>query len=428
MIVRTRRGNVEVRAEFGNSSDLSMLRQGWLSSSGVAVTTEQAFGLPAVSNVIRSAASVVASLPFLVYRQAGEVRERAPDTWQYELLHDRPSDVCDSFEFFYDLTLSIEATQNAFLQKAKQRGRVYALYVIDPQRVTVRVDRQTGQKLFDVYVGNGEVRRGLTEDTILHIRGYGWPAAAAGTSLLQMHRDALGAGLAMQGFEGDYFRNGAMPPFWFTGATGREQAKEMVDAHNDRHQGVGRQWRVGALWGEASVTSVPMTLEDAMFVEAKRLSMEDVCRIWQWPRAFAELDDGGNPGDRNARMADFLKLSLLPRLRRIERAFAADPDLFWQTGLFGEFLTAALERADFVTRVRGYKDARQGGWITGNEIRALENYPPLDGGDELLATPTGSAPNAQPDEPAAQEGEAERSRNGHDSERRQLLLSKEGDL
>ena len=95
----------------------------------------------------------------------------------------------------------------------------------------------------------------------------------------------------------------------------------------------------------------------------------------------------------------------LPRLRRIERAFAADPDLYPTAGLgtgrgqgsklFGEFLTAALERADFVTRVRGYKDARQGSWITANEIRELENMPPKEGGDEILITPTGSVANPE---------------------------------
>jgi HK97 family phage portal protein len=399
VILATRRGNVELRSEFGNASDLSTLRSTWLSQSGLAVTTSTAFGLPAVSNVIRSAAEVVASLPFMVYRE-GPVKERVTDVWQYKLLHDRPSSYCDSFEFFYDLALSLESTQNAFVQKAKTgrgRRRVYELYLLDPQRVAVRRDRETGEKLFDVYLSEGRVRRGLTTDEILHIRGFSpSPGAVAGVSLMQVHRDPLGAALAMQGFEGDYFRNGATPPFWLTGFTNRDQAKEARDSHNAQHQGVGRQWQPGFLWGPADVKSIPISMQDMLFVDAKMLSIEDACRIWRWPRAFAEMRDEQQVNDRNARMADFLKLNLLPRLRRIERAFAADPDIFWESGLFGEFLTAALERADFTTRVRGYKDARQGGWITGNEVRELENYPPLEGGDELLITPTGSAPNVAP--------------------------------
>jgi hypothetical protein len=37
--------------------------------------------------------------------------------------------------------------------------------------------------------------------------------------------------------------------------------------------------------------------------------------------------------------------------------------------------------------------ARQAGWLTANEIRALENYPAVEGGDDLQMTPVGGAPN-----------------------------------
>jgi HK97 family phage portal protein len=242
----------------------------------------------------------------------------------------------------------------------------------------------------------------VTPAEILHIRGHSPnPGAIAGISLLQQHRDPLGSMVAMQRFEGDYFRNNAQPPFFFTGAQNRQHAQDLLDLHNATHQGVGNQGKVGALWGPTDVKALPISMADAAYADAKRLSIEDACRIWRWPRELLELPADGNPPDENAWTARFLKFYLLPRLKRIERGFAADPDLFSGQPLYGEFLTAALERADFVTRVRGYKDARQGGWITGNEIRQLENLPPLEGGDELLVTPTGSAPN----EPNPQESQ-----------------------
>jgi len=71
-----------------------------------------------------------------------------------------------------------------------------------------------------------------------------------------------------------------------------------------------------------------------------------------------------------------------------------DPDLFPSTSdLFPEFLTAAVLKPSMTTRFAAYKDARQGGWATPNEIRANENLPPIEGGDELLQTPVGGAPN-----------------------------------
>lgn len=385
------------------SSQIPQPGSNFQSSAGVPVTEAAAYGLPAVSNVIRSPCDVIASLPFMVYQ--GTPRRRAERSWQWQILHDNPDDLATgTFQFFYDLELSMEASQNTFIQKAKSRTRIESLYVIDPQRVRCYRDRTTGEKKFDVYVGGGDNSIGLTTDDILHIRGFSpIPGSAVGKSLLETHKDTIGNALAMQSFEGDYFRNFAQPPFWFTGARNKEHAMDLIEGHNSQHMGAGRQHKVGALWGTVDVKTLPISMADSQYIEAKQLSVEEACRIWRWPKELMELTQaasGRPPTDENQWISRAMKFYILPRLKRIERAFAADADLFMLSGLVGEFLTAALERADFITRMQGYKDARQGGWATANEIRDSENLPPRADGDTLLITPTGSAPNTQ----AASEG------------------------
>lgn len=400
MIVQTRDGgNVELRAgEWGYEHIIPRPGYAVMTDSGLPVTEAAAYGIPAVSNVIRSPSELIASMPFFVYSD-GEVRTAARDSWQWSLLHDQPSPDCNTFEFFYDLSISIEACQNGFLRKVRgvgsRRGRLEALEVIDPHRVRVHQDKETGEKLFDIYVESGRVIKNLTTRDILHIRGFTPnPGAIAGVSLIEIHKNPLGTGIAMQSFEGDYFKNNGVPPFWFTGASNADHAKQIIDAHTAAHAGAGNRWKPGALWGPIDVKSVPMSMSDAEYVQVKQLSVEDVCRIWRWPKEWVEAASESQQTDTSERTAELLKLYVYPRLRRIERALAADPDLFPSSaGLFGEFLTASLERADFVTRVRGYKDARQGGWITANEIRQMENLPLRPEGDELQVTPVGGAPN-----------------------------------
>lgn len=394
MIVRTLGGDLELRTqEWGSSWLIPQPGTEWLSGAGIPVTEAAAMGLPAVSNVIRSPSEIIASLPFMVYK--GQPRKRAENSWQWQLLHDLPDERgIGTYQFFYDLNLSLEATQNTFIQKAKSPKRIEALYLLDPQRVRV-YQADDGTKLFDVFVSPTETKTGLTQDEILHIRGFGkTPGAVAGTSLLEVHRDSMGVALGLQGFEGDYFRNDAQPPFWFTGAKNQTHAGELLALHNAQHAGAGKHAKAGALIGDVDVKSLPISMVDAQFVETKRYSIEDACRIWRWPKELLEMSSTERPPtNEGAWEARMLKFYLLPRLKRIERAFAADRDLFLLSGLVGEFFTAALERADFETRMRGYKDARQGGWLTANEIRDPENLPPRDDGDTLLQTPTGSAPN-----------------------------------
>lgn len=421
MILRARGRDVELRSEFG-SWPIPWSHLGDTSGVGGALTDREAFGLPAVGSVIRSPAEIIATLPFIVYRQ-GEERARATESWQYELLHDKPMEERSSFEFFYDVALSLEATQNAFVQKvhgkSDGRSRLFGLIVLDPQRVSGHVDKQTGRKLFDVWVSPDDVRRDLTTDDILHVRGFTpQPGGAFGVSLIQFHRDPLGATKAMQSFEGDYFRNATMTPLIFNlGSQGSvEKATALQDAWELQHKGPGNQFKVGTVWGVEGIEKIPLSLQDAAFVEAKQVSVQDVARIWNWPLWMLGVPDAEAP-DVNGRMSELLRVNLLWRLRRIERAFAGDHDLLWRTGLFGEFLTAALERADIKTRYEAYLKARQAGWRTANEIRRDENEAPHPDGDRLQQTPVGGAPNdgaqgAEEDAEAASQ-EAARGLNGH---------------
>jgi HK97 family phage portal protein len=399
MIIKGNKGDVELRSqEWGSSWIIPQPGTNYVSGAGVMVDEYGAQGVPAIGNVIRSAADVVASLPFEVYR--GTPRVPARDTWQWQLLNEEPDSVgTSSFSFFYDIEISIEATQNAFIMKERGgRSRIESLSVIDPQRVKIYLDKVTKDKLFDIYLDANTTLKGLTVDDVLHIRGYtARPGEVAGTSLIMLHKEAIGNSIAMQSFEGDYFKNSAQPPFWFTGAKNQAHAQELVAFHNAEHKGQGKRWSTGALWGEnMDVKALPISMNDAQWADGKRISIEDACRIWRWPEELMALTSGGRvtyPADEAAWFTRIMKIFVLPRLKRIERAFAADKDLFLMSGLSGLFDTEEFQRADYSNRAAGYKNARQGGWITANEIRGKENLAPLPGGDELLITPTGSAPN-----------------------------------
>lgn len=424
MIIRTRQGDVELRSagEWGESWKIPQPGDSAVSAAGVAVTTDRAYGIPAMSNVMRSPAEIIGALPFMVYRD--KPRRKADNTWQWQLLHEEPDDEgTGTYQFFFDLDHSLEGYQNTVLQKVKSPTRVEALRVMDPNRVRIYRDRETGEKLFDIYNGErGGVYTGGI-DEFLHIRGFSpTPGGLCGVSLINIHRDSIGSMLAMQQFEGDYFRNSAQPPFWFTGAKNQEHAQDLIKSHNARHRGSGKQFGAGALWGSVDVKTIPMSMADAQYVDAKNMSVEEACRILRWPKELLELSSaqaGQAPRDENAWVARMLKFYVMPRLKRIERAFAADKDLFGVSNLFGKFLLAEMERADFVTRMRAYKDARQGGWATANDIREWEEMPPHTNGDTLLETPTGSAPNDVGPTPSGGEPSA----NGRVALEQEMMLS-----
>jgi HK97 family phage portal protein len=95
------------------------------------------------------------------------------------------------------------------------------------------------------------------------------------------------------------------------------------------------------------------------------------------------------------RYREFTTLTLLPWLRRIESTLDAQ----FPRGTELHIKTAGLERADTATRYNTYKIALESGIMTRDEVRALENLPPL--GNEADpnipdTAPTGGVSNGVP--------------------------------
>ena len=66
-----------------------------------------------------------------------------------------------------------------------------------------------------------------------------------------------------------------------------------------------------------------------------------------------------------------------------------------EQGYFFKFDNRAFLRGDVKSRTEAYTAGRNGGWLSANDVRKLEDMNPVDGGDEYLTVPAGAggAPN-----------------------------------
>jgi hypothetical protein len=111
-------------------------------------------------------------------------------------------------------------------------------------------------------------------------------------------------------------------------------------------------------------------------------------------------------------MIELRTFTLLPWIRRIEACLDAQ----FPAGTETKINTDSMLRADTATRYSAYSTALAGGWMTVDEIRALEDRPPLpeqvstDPADAMPPPPPPPAPTPPPVVPAEQlpEGAGER--------------------
>lgn len=419
MILATRRGDMNARAVGGMFTGVDAIPLpsvgvglGVWSHAGRRVTPEVASGLPAMLRAIRVYAETIAAMPLTIIEEKSDgTKERAKDCWQYELLHDKPNDMQKgSFPFKEFMVASAVARGNAFALKAKARGRVRALYPLSPKRVTPRYLKDGETLVYDVRNKQGEITT-VTSEVMLHIPGMLLDDPLIGVSPILVNANAVGSALGSQEYAGRFFDNDATPSgvIQFKKQNADSQAaRDTRSTFEDRHRGARNSHRIAALFGDAEYKQIGVDAEAAQIIESQRWGVDEVGRAMGLPAWILGGTDQNPRSTPEQRNSELLTFSFAPWLERFVEGFWSDPDLFPdKSTLRPYFESEHLVRAELFLRYQSYSLARQGGWLSVNDIRRKENEPPVEGGDLYQQTPVGGAPNEGEGEPEPEDDEDE---------------------
>jgi HK97 family phage portal protein len=402
MILATRNGgNVEVRDSIFQGTDRIPLPSeagGTWSYALKRVTVAEAYGLPVVLSAIRLLSETIASMPLVVYKDDADgdddARIRATGTPQWKLLHDRPNSIQTRFEFIAYIIASLNGYGNAFVLKTKSRGRVQELWTLDPSKISITVDgRDITYKYRDPNTGKFTI---LTAKDLIHIRGIMAQDPFVGVSPITAHRNAIGEMMGLEEFSGKFYANDATPS-GILKTSRRLNDDEKIglrDSWEQGHRTSVNSHRLAVISGpDLEYQQLGLNAADAQLIESRHFTARVAAQIFRVPNAFLGEVDSRTPETPEATNMKFLTYSLVPWMARLEQALVADDDLFPQKDLSIEFQSDSLLRATQDIRFSGYVQARQAGWLSGNEIRAKEGYPPVKGLDDVQQTPVGGAPN-----------------------------------
>lgn len=413
MILATRYdGNKQLERRFGADTSRAPVYGGfgWPSAAREIVSSHSASGLSAVGRAIRLVSGLVASLPLSVFEGERASRKELPDSPQAKLFANPVAGMSD-YDWRYDIASSLETCENSYLLKVKDsRGVIVELYPVPVDCVHGYSDDR-GRKVFEVWTAGGLAK--MTSSQILHVRGQTLGGGLFGVSRIEQHRDPLGSQLAAQRFEGAYFKNHARPDvaLLFPEKVTQQQASEWRDFWTSQYGGAGNAGQAVPLGGGADIKPIPSSMRDAQFIESKGLGVREVGRIMDVESALLDIEADGPT--KEAALEAFLRLQFITRLRRIERAFKADLDLFGLTDqAYPAFVISEMIFTDALTRAQIQHEQIQDGRRLVDEIRAEDGLPPLppvpadwtqEPGKVPQITPVGGAANptaeTAPDEP-----------------------------
>lgn len=353
------------------------------SASGKVVTVDAAMQLSAVWACVRLLSETVSTLPIKVYRRLPDgSREPARQHPLYRLLSQSPNSEMTPGRFMLFIVASICLRGNAFVEKKRVAGRLIALHPLLPQNMAVK-RRESGQLQY-TYTENG-TKRELAADDVMHIRGFGLDGVC-GLQPIAVGRDVIGASMSAEEAAAKVFAQGMQASGFLThknGALTQEQRERMRTAV-DRFTGSRNAGKVMVLEAGFEYQGISMKPEDAQMLQTRAMNVEQICSWFKVPAFMIGHMDKQNSWASSVEKMNlhFLTHSLRPLLDNIEqeilRCLVAPHE---RDTIYAEFSVEALLRADSAGRAAYYNIAVQNGWMSRNEVRRLENLPPIPGGD-----------------------------------------------
>ena len=135
------------------------------------------------------------------------------------------------------------------------------------------------------------------------------------------------------------------------------------------------------------LTPKPLSVppEASMFLETQRFGLQSVARYFGCPPEMIG-SDSGNPktyASLEMRNQDFLTFGVGPKIARLKTALNG----LLPRGQFAKVNVGALLRTDLRSRYESYAIGLDKGFLTLDEVRALEDREPLDEPATAIATP-----------------------------------------
>ncbi|MEV4863262.1 phage portal protein [Streptomyces ossamyceticus] len=403
---RTRRG-LESPAQPLTSAALAEYLGGVQSDAGVPVSETTALRASPVWRAVSLIAGVSSALPLPTYKEG--TREKQP----FELLRNPHPDLTPvelwRFAYLYRVLWG-----NTYIQKVRNgAGQVKELWPVSADRVHVERIRpdeaNPSGKLFDV-VDDWGVSHVWTPHQMLHIPGLGYDGVT-GCSPVRLATQGIGLAQAAEKSAARLFGSGNMigGVLQTEQRLDADQAARLKERWKAKMSGVHNSHEVAVLDSGASFKPVQMPNTDAQFLESRQFQVTEIARMFGVPpfllMSTEKSTSWGTGLEQQAQgwvTFDLNPTWLTPTEQRITKELLPP-------SLYANYQMAGLLRGDSAARATFFRAMRDVGAFSADDIRALEELPPLpagQGGDVYLQpmymAPLGSNPLAPDgDQPAA---------------------------
>lgn len=348
------------------------------------VTPDKGLQISAVWSCVTLLTETIASIPIVVFetdKTGNKTEARRSRLWQ---VLRQPNQNMTAHDFWVAMGL------NRFL-----RGNAYARIVRDSTGELVALIPMAADQM-EVGVVEGEIVYKYTKDgnityykadKILHWKGLG--NGIVGLSTLEYMQATTQELVNAQKNATEMYGNGRQLQGILTidQDLNERQTREIKKrfANMTPIAGDPADW-LHVLPGDMKYQQVSLSAADAQLLETRKYGIDEIGRWFGVPSALINSSGGTAATGIEPIVESFYRSTIHPLCTALEQAIRQRVMTEAEReSMTCEFKMNALQRANIQARYSSYAQGLQNGFMTRNEVRRLENLPPIEGADQLTA-------------------------------------------
>lgn len=310
----------------------------------------------------------------------------------------RPNPEMDGYQLRLGTIIDMLATGRAYWSIEKEAGR-YELYLLRPDKMLIR--REKDGKLAGYRYEDGTFKKDYEINEIIHFLLFNPHDQNYGLSPIKPLENAIDLMHYVKRHHIRYFKKGGMPSgvIETDDSPTPDECKEISARFAELYSG-DESFATAVIGGKGVYKPITPPIKDMMFTELRRAVREDILSVWPVPPFILGILDKASYANSHDGKAIFWEHCCQPFGQLMESAINlrlpavlggnisfvhnyADVDALHEDGLKEQ------------QRLCGYVKS---GIMTPNEARSELNMDDIEGGDELISTPSFSFSTGENDE------------------------------
>lgn len=377
----------------------SWLQEVGLSADSLNVNGKNSLKEITVYTCIKILAETLSKLPLKVYQDNDGIK-KATNHYLYSMLKLRPNEYMSASAFWNCIETQRNINGNAYvwldkLKVGRKAGSIIGLYPLDSTRVQIYVDDigliNASNKVWYVYTDNLGNQYKIDSTDILHFKGL-TTNGIVGLSPIEMLKKTIESAKSSSLFLNNTYKNGMQTKgiIQYTGTINSESEQTFREKFESMSSGLKNANRVSLLPIGYQFQPISLKMTDAQFLENTNLTIRQLTAAFGIKLHQVNDLQKASYASTNEANREFYTDTLLTILNMYEQelVYKCFTTKEIEQGYYFKFNADIILRADIKTRYEAYRIGVQSGFITANEIRALEELEAKQGGDKLLVNGT----------------------------------------